>query len=42
MIICQSSAAAGKIGRTIRRKPYAATFETTPENTASTGSGMFR
>ena len=42
MIICQSAAASGNSGSTIRRKPYAATFDTTPENTASAGSGILR
>ena len=34
--------ASGYSGSTIRRKPYAATFERIPENTASTGSGIAR
>ncbi len=32
--------ASGKTGSTIRRKPYAATFERIPLNTASAGSGI--
>ncbi len=42
MIIWKSCVASGKIGSTIRRNPYAATFDSTAENTASTGSGMLR
>ena len=30
----------GNRGSTIRRNPYAATFETTPENTATAGIGI--
>ncbi len=30
----------GNSGSTIRRNPYAATFETTPENTATAGIGI--
>ena len=30
----------GNSGSTIRRKPYAATFERTPENTATAGIGI--
>ena len=34
--------ASGSSGTTIRRNPYAATFDSTPENTASTGIGIER
>ena len=40
--VWKSCVASGNTGRTIRRKPYAATFDSTAENTASAGSGMFR
>ena len=40
--VWKCAAACGYSGSTIRRKPYAATFESTPENTASTGSGIAR
>ena len=31
--------ASGKSGSTMRRNPYAATFDSTPESTATTGVG---
>ena len=42
MSVWKSCVASGKTGSTTRRKPYAATFESTAENTASAGSGMLR
>ncbi len=30
----------GNSGSTIRKKPYAATFDSTPENTATAGIGI--
>ena len=38
----KSCVASGKTGSTTRRKPYAATLDSTPEKTASTGSGIVR
>jgi hypothetical protein len=40
--VWKSCTASGNSGRTTRRKPYAATLETTPEKTASAGSGIAR
>jgi len=36
------AAASGKSGSAMRRKPYAATFESTPLNTVSTSIGIAR
>jgi hypothetical protein len=39
---CQYSAPSGITGRTIRRKPYTPTFESTPDSSASTGMEVAR
>ena len=39
---CQYSEPSGITGRTIRRKPYTPTFESTPDSSASTGIEVAR
>jgi hypothetical protein len=38
--VWKCTAACGNSGSTIARKPYAPTFESTPENTISTSTGI--
>ncbi len=42
MTVLQSATTLGKNGRAIRRKPYVAALEITPERTAETSAGDSR